>query len=78
MKKFIDAAVQNQVALEISAKYELPKLAFLKMAKKAGIKFTFGSNGRYPNMGKLDYSITLAKELGLKRSDMFVPEIKSA
>jgi len=76
MKKFIDAAVQNKVALEISASYELPKLAFLKIAKEAGIKFTFGSNGRYPKMGKLDYSIKMARELGLKRSDMFVPGVK--
>lgn len=77
MKKFIDAAVANKVALEISAKYELPKLAFLKLAKEAGIKFTFGSNGRYPNMGKLDYSIKLARALGLKKADIFVPTVKS-
>jgi histidinol phosphatase-like PHP family hydrolase len=77
MKRFIDTAVQNKVALEISAKYELPKLTFLEIAKEAGIKFTFGSNGRYPNMGKLDYSLRMAKELGLKRSDMFIPARKS-
>lgn len=73
MKKLINAASKYQVALEISSSYRLPKLPFLKMAKAAGIKFTFGSNGRYPNMGKLDYSINMAKELGLKQSDMFVP-----
>lgn len=77
MKRFVDAAVQNKVAIEISGSYQLPKLSFLKIAKAAGVKFTFGSNGRYPNMGKLDYSIKLAKELGLKRGDMFVPVVKS-
>jgi len=77
MKKFIDAAVKNRVALEISSKYELPKMNFLKMAKEAGIKFTFGSNGRYPNMGKLDYSVKMAKELGLKQADMFIPSAVS-
>ncbi|OGV69073.1 MAG: hypothetical protein A2283_01500 [Lentisphaerae bacterium RIFOXYA12_FULL_48_11] len=73
MKKFINAAVQSKVALEISGSYQLPKLPFLKRAKEAGVKFTFGSNGRYPKMGRLGYSIQMAKELGLKRSDMFVP-----
>ena len=73
MKKVIDAAVKYQAALEISSSYKLPKLPFLKMAKAAGVKFSFGSNGRYPNMGKLDYCLEMAKALGLKRGDMFSP-----
>ncbi len=73
MKKVIDAAVKYQVALEISASYRLPKLPFLKLAKDSGVKFTFGSNGRYPRMGQLDYSIAMARELGLKKTDMFTP-----
>lgn len=73
MKLVIDAAVKHQVALEINSSYKLPKLPFLKMAKAAGAKFSLGSNGRYPNMGKLDYSIAMAKTLGLKATDMFTP-----
>jgi histidinol phosphatase-like PHP family hydrolase len=73
MKKVIDAAVKYHVALEISSSYKLPKLPFLKMAKAAGVTFSFGSNGRYPNMGKLDYCLEMAKTLGLKRGDMFAP-----
>ena len=73
MKKVIDAAVKYGVALEISASYKLPRLPFLKLAKAAGAKFSLGSNGRYPNMGKLDYSLQMARELGLKEADMFQP-----
>ena len=73
MKKVIDAAVKYGVALEISSSYRLPKVPFLKMAKAAGVKFSFGSNGRYPNMGKLDYSLLMARQLELKPSDMFAP-----
>lgn len=73
MKKVIDASLKYGVALEISASYKLPKLAFLKLAKAAGVKFSFGSNGRYPNMGKLDYCLEMARELDLKESDMFHP-----
>ena len=71
MEKVISTAVKQGVALEISASYKLPKLPFLKRAKAAGSKFSFGSNGRYPKMGLLDYSIQMAQELGLKRADMF-------
>jgi histidinol phosphatase-like PHP family hydrolase len=73
MKKVIDAAVKYNVALEISSSYRLPKLPFLRLAKTAGAKFSFGSNGRYPNMGKLDYCLEMARTLGLRRADMFSP-----
>ena len=73
MKKVIDAALKYGIALEISSSYKLPKLPFLKQAKAAGAKFSFGSNGRYPNMGKLDYSFEMARQLDLKPADMFTP-----
>jgi histidinol phosphatase-like PHP family hydrolase len=73
VKKVVDAAVEYRVALEISSSYKLPKLPFLRAAKAAGVKFTFGSNGRYPNMGKLDYPAEMALALKLSRADMFTP-----
>jgi histidinol phosphatase-like PHP family hydrolase len=73
MKKVIAAALKYGVALEISSSFKLPKLPFLKLAKAAGAKFSFGSNGRYPNMGKLDYCFEMAKQLDLKPADMFTP-----
>lgn len=71
--RVLDAALKKGIAIEISSSFLLPKTRFLHAAKEAGLKFTFGSNGRYPNMGKLEYSIAMARELGLKREDMFVP-----
>ena len=73
IKRVIDAALEYGIALEISSSFKLPHLPFLKAAKAAGTKFSFGSNGRYPNMGKLDYSFEMAKELDLKPSDLFSP-----
>jgi len=73
MREVIEASLKYGVALEISSRYKLPKLAFLKMAKAAGVKFTFGSNGRYPDMGKLDYSLLMAAQLELKAADLFQP-----
>jgi histidinol phosphatase-like PHP family hydrolase len=73
VKRVLEAALKYGVALEISSSFKLPKLAFLRQAKAAGVKFTFGSNGRYPNMGKLDYSLEMARALGLQSSDLFTP-----
>jgi len=73
MRQVIDAAVKHNVALEISSGFKLPKIQFLQLAKAAGVKFVFGSNGRYPKMGELAYSIEMAKKLGLRKSDMFTP-----
>ena len=73
--KVIDAAVKHKVAIEISSSFKLPGMRVLKAAKAAGLKFTLGSNGRYPKMGQLEFSIERARELGLKASDMFVPGV---
>lgn len=71
--KVAGAAVKHRVALEISSGFKLPNLRFLREAKAAGVKFCFGTNGRYPNMGKLDFSLDLAQQLGLKPADLFTP-----
>lgn len=73
MTTVIETALKYGVALEISSGFNLPKLHFLELAKEAGIKFTFGSNGRYPKMGLLDYSKQMAAALGLTREDLFFP-----
>jgi histidinol phosphatase-like PHP family hydrolase len=77
VRRVADALVQSKVAMEISSSYKLPKLSFLKIAREAGVKFTFGSNGRYPKMGLLDYSLEMAGVLGLKREDFYVPVHKT-
>jgi histidinol phosphatase-like PHP family hydrolase len=73
MNRVFEAAAKFRVAIEISSSFKLPRLPFLRAARAAGLKFCFGSNGRYPAMGQLDYSIKMARELGLKRADIFTP-----
>jgi hypothetical protein len=74
MRKVIDTAVRLGVAVEISASFKLPRLPFLQIAKAAGARFTFGTNARKPElMGKFDYPLEMAKALGLKRQDIFLP-----
>jgi histidinol phosphatase-like PHP family hydrolase len=73
MMKIIAAAKKENVAIEINSRYNIPSLAFLRLAKEAGVKFSFGTNNRDLEVGKLDYSVKMAKALGLKRENMFVP-----
>ena len=61
------------MAIEINGGIRLPKLTFLKLAKQAGAKFSFGSNIRGLDVGNIDYSLQMAKELGLKPADLFRP-----
>jgi histidinol phosphatase-like PHP family hydrolase len=75
IQKVLDVAVRYGIAIEISSSYKLPKIGFLKQARAAGLKFSFGSNGRYPNMGKLDYCLAVARELRLTSTDMFIPAV---
>lgn len=73
MSQVIEAALKHGTAIEISSGFNLPKMPFLKLAKAAGIKFSFGSNLHHPKDGQLNYSLQMAHELGLKKTDLFTP-----
>ena len=73
VQKVVDAVVKHGVAVEISSSLRLPKLFWLEMAKEAGTTFSFGSNIRGPEVGKMDYCVEMAKKLGLTRKQMFTP-----
>jgi len=74
MQKVIAAAAKNGVAIEINARYRLPSPAFIKLAKQAGVKFSFGTNNADNNVGSLDYCLAMVQECGLTSQDMFMPK----
>ncbi len=74
MKKVIDAAVTNDIAIEINGRYKLPSERFLRMAKEAGAKFTFGTNnGGADDLGDWSYPLAMQQALELGWQDMYVP-----
>jgi len=74
MKAVIDAAVRNGVAIEIGARYHLPSERFLREAKEAGVRFTFGTNNTgAADYGDWSYPLQMQRALGLTWKDMFVP-----
>jgi histidinol phosphatase-like PHP family hydrolase len=63
------------VAIEINARYKLPSEKFLRKAKAAGAKFSFGTNnGGKNDLGDLAYSRLMAARCNLTAADMFVPK----
>lgn len=74
MMKVIKAAVKNKVAIEINARFKLPGVEFIKMAKKAGAKFTCGTNNAGKDLGTLEYCKRMIRRCGLKDEDFFKPQ----
>ena len=56
------------------ARYRIPSVKFIKLAKKAGAKFAFGTNNGGRELGHLEYSLDMAEKCGLTKNDMFVPK----
>jgi len=72
--KVVAALKESGVALEINTGRNIPSPAFLKKAKAAGLKFTFGTNNvTAESLGRMDYAIRMISELGLTPEDMWVP-----
>jgi hypothetical protein len=74
MRKVIDATIENNVAIEINNRYKIPSAAFIKTAKSAGAKFSFGTNNADANLGRLEYPIQMIQQCGLTWQDIFVPK----
>ena len=74
MERVINAAVANGVAIEINARYKLPKPPFIELAKAKGVKFSFGTNNTDRNLGQLEYCQEMIRHCHLTAADMFVPK----
>ena len=74
MERVIDAAVKNDVAIEINNRYKIPSATFIKAAKAKGAKFSFGTNNGDANLGRLEYPIQMVKQCGIAWQDIFVPK----
>jgi histidinol phosphatase-like PHP family hydrolase len=76
MQQIISAAKARKIAIEINDMSHTPHDKFILMAKEQGLKFTFGSDARTPNAGRLDYCKAVAKKCNLKTEDFYVPGSK--
>jgi hypothetical protein len=74
MDKVIAVLNSNQVAMEISARYKIPSARFIKRAKAAGVKFTFGTNNTgADDLGRLEYCLDMIEACDLNQDDLWIP-----
>ena len=74
MQRVVDAAKMNGVAVELNSRYRLPGPQFIKLAKKAGLKFTLGVNNSDANLGRAEYALQMIQECGLGYKDFWMPK----
>ncbi|MBW6502002.1 MAG: hypothetical protein K0B05_11470 [Bacteroidales bacterium] len=77
MDKVIRAAKDNDIAIEINNRYEIPSAAFIKRAKAAGVKFTVGTNNADENFSGAEYARRMIRECGLTEDDFWLPVKKN-
>jgi len=70
--QFVKALKDNNVALEINARYKLPTARIINAAKAAGVKFVLGTNNG--TLVRLEYSLQMVEECGLTIDDMWFPK----
>jgi histidinol phosphatase-like PHP family hydrolase len=74
MDRVIHALLENDVALEINNRRRIPSPTFIKRAKKAGVKFTFGTNNAgADDLGRMEYALEMILECGLVADDIWIP-----
>ncbi len=77
MDKVIDAAKKNNIAIEINNRYRIPSETFIKRAKKAGVKFTVGTNNADEKFSGAEYALEMIKKCRLSESDFWLPVKKN-
>jgi hypothetical protein len=72
--RVIKALHDGGVAMEINDRLQVPSAAFIKRAKAAGVKFTFGSGNTGPaDLGRLSYCIAMISECQLRPANLWFP-----
>jgi hypothetical protein len=71
--RVISLAAARKIAIEINEVAHVPDENFINLAKRAGLKFTFGTDSRNSNATHFYYCYQMAARCGLRESDMFVP-----
>ena len=62
----------RKIAIEINEVAHVPDESFILQAKRAGLKFTFGTDARNQNAAHFYYCYQMAQKCGLTEADMFV------
>ncbi len=75
METIVDAAIKNNVALEINAG-GLPHDRFIRIAKKKGARFSFGTNNFNDKPIDMARCFEVIDRYGLQKADIYVPSLR--
>jgi hypothetical protein len=73
LTKVIEAAVTNNVAIEIDNQARWPNMHLIQLANENGAKFTYANLGVPHDMGALDYIFEVIEQAELGYKDIFIP-----
>ena len=73
MQAIVSAAKARSIAIEINDMSHTPDERFIRMARDQGLKFTFGSDARNAEAGRLAYCKSVARKGGLTQANFFEP-----
>jgi hypothetical protein len=74
VKKMVDGLARNRVAMEINNRYRIPSAAFIRIAKRSGVKFACGTNNTgAADLGRNEYCARMIRECDLRTEDFWVP-----
>jgi histidinol phosphatase-like PHP family hydrolase len=71
--RIIDLARQRRLAIEINEVAHVPDENFIRAAKRANLKFTFGTDSRNDHAAHFYYCYQMAQKCGLTEGDMWAP-----
>jgi histidinol phosphatase-like PHP family hydrolase len=74
--RIIDLAKAKKIAIEINELAHIPDENIITLVKRAGLKFTFGTDARNQNATHFYYCYQMAQKCRLTEADMFVPKKK--
>ena len=74
--RIIELTETRKIAIEINEVAHVPDENFVLAAKRAGLKFTFGTDSRNQNAAHFYYCYQIAQKCSLTEADMFIPKRK--
>lgn len=73
-ERLIALALEHGFALEISSRWELPGKGLIEKARRAGVRFSLGSDGHNrERMCRLDYSLAMLEECRIGSDGLLMP-----
>ncbi len=76
LMEVIELAEANGKAFEISSRYKVPELSFVKACIQRGVKLTLGSDAHMPrDVGRIGWSLKLLRKAGGRMEDLLFSEL---